>query len=167
MGRETTDQKAKRWARKKARRLGRGEGIEQESLGGKRGNSLLIFGRRHNSLEAKVTRIGRRLFKWGFCNLHILHFFYTVLLSFLADSRSIICCLGTITRYSMTPCRFGNDCKFQTLLFSYVSRLQSDSDVHLSQIFANFFSTNSQLNLIHLSLFLFSLFFLILCSNKR
>ena len=112
-----------------------------------------------SSLEAKVARIGKRLSRWGFCNLHILHFLYIVLLSFLVDSVSIICCLGTITRDSMTSYRFGIVCKFQAVLFSYVFRLQFDSDVHLSLKFLQFFSSNYRLNLTHLSLIFFSLFF--------
>ena len=112
-----------------------------------------------SSLEAKIVWIGRRLYRWGLCNLHILNFFYTVLLSFLVDSLSIICCLGMITRDSMTSCWFGIDCKFQTVLFSYVFQFQSDSDVHFSLKFLQFFSSNYRLNLTHLSLIFFSLFF--------
>ena len=112
-----------------------------------------------SSLEAKVARIGKRLCRWGFCNLHILHFFYIVLLSFLVDSLCIICCLGTITRDSMTSYRFGIVCKFQAVLFSYVFRLQFDSNVHLTLKFLQFFSQNSRLNCIHLSLIFFTFFF--------
>ena len=96
---------------------------------------------------------------WGFYNLHILHFFYIVILSFLVNSLSIICCLGTITRDSMTSCWSGIDCKFQIVLFSYAFLFQSDSNVHLFLKFLQFFSSNSRLNLIHFSLIFFSLFF--------
>ena len=130
------------FSRRKIWRVGAGflwqlnekEKDEQERLRGDNRGTLWGFflEKWDSSLEAKVAWIGRRLSRWGFCNLHILHFFYTVLLSFLVDSLSIICCLGTITRDFMTPCWYGIDCKFQTVLLSYVFRLQSDSDVHLS-----------------------------------
>ena len=91
--------------------------------------------REGSSLEAKTTRIGRRLSRWGFCNLHVLHFFYTTLLSFLPNSLSIICCLGTIIRDSMTSYWSGIDCKFQTVLFSYVFRFKFDDGLEFKLTF--------------------------------
>ena len=116
---------------KKWRNFGQGETKKRSRRGweGKPGALCWFFGRRHNSLEAKIARIGRGLSRWGFCNLHVFHFFYTALFSFLADFLSIICCLGMIARDYMSSYWSWIDCKFQTILFSDVFRFKSDDEL--------------------------------------